>query len=118
MRLLWVENHAIFVRIAGRQFLAEHDLTVVPSLSAAQEMLATQTFDAVLVDFDLDDGKGTTVVEFARRSTVRVPIIAVSAHDHGNAALLSAGADVACPKTRFAEIGLVLQRVVRQQESP
>jgi hypothetical protein len=48
MRLLWVENHAIFARMASKQFLAEHDLTIVPSLALARDALAAQTFDALL----------------------------------------------------------------------
>jgi DNA-binding response OmpR family regulator len=66
VRLLWVENHAVFVRMAGRQFLAAHDLTVVSSVAAARIALMRQAFDAVLVDYDLDDGKGSEVVEFVR----------------------------------------------------
>jgi hypothetical protein len=31
MRLLWVENHAVFARMAGRQFHSARDLTIVPS---------------------------------------------------------------------------------------
>ncbi|HYH63249.1 MAG TPA: hypothetical protein VD866_00980 [Urbifossiella sp.] len=109
MRILWVENHAVFVRMAGRQFLAGHDLTVVPSVSAATAALSETAFDAVLVDYDLDDGKRTDVVAFTRQLDPRPRVLAVSAHDDGNAALLAAGADAACPKTRFAAIAGVLQ---------
>jgi CheY-like chemotaxis protein len=112
VRLLWVENHAAFARIAGRQFLAAHDLTVVPSVAAARAALAAGRFDAVLVDYDLDDGKGAELVEFVRQFPRRVAVIAASSHADGNAALLAAGADAACPKTRFAEIAAVLAAVV------
>ena len=74
MRLLWVENHAVFARMTGRQFLAGHDLTVVPSLALAREALAARTFDAVLLDYDLDDGKGASLVEFIRQLPT-VPIL-------------------------------------------
>jgi CheY-like chemotaxis protein len=112
--LLWVENHAVFVRTAGRQFLAAHDLTVVPSVAGAVAALTTQAFDAVLVDYDLDDGKGSEVVGFARQLPVRPAVVAVSSHTDGNAALLAAGADAACPKTRFAGIEGVLRSVVAE----
>ena len=115
MRLLWVENHAVFARIAGRQFLAAHELIVVPSLAEARAALAAQSFDAVLVDYDLDDGKGTELVGFVRQFSVRLPIVAVSSHEEGNAAMLAAGADAACPKTRFADIGSVLRSVVGEE---
>ena len=111
MRLLWVENHAVFARVAGRQFLAAHDLTVVPSLAQAREVLAERPFDVVLLDYDLDDGKGACLVEFIRQLPAAPLVVATSAHEAGNQLLLAAGADAACPKGRFAEIGMVLARV-------
>lgn len=112
MRLLWVENHAGFVRVAGRQFLADHALTVVPSLGAAQEALAGGGFDAVLLDYDLDDGKGTELLAVLRQLTVPPAVIATSSHEDGNAALLAAGARAVCAKANFAKIGTVLASVV------
>jgi CheY-like chemotaxis protein len=112
MRVLWVENHAAFARLAGRQFLAAHALTVVPSLAAARAALAAAPFDAVLVDFDLADGKGDALVEAIRRLPGRPAVIAASAHDGGNEALVRAGADACCPKLRFTEIEATLARAV------
>jgi CheY-like chemotaxis protein len=110
MRLLWVENHAGFVRVAGRQFLSEHSVTVVPSLAAARAALAAAHFDAVLLDYDLDDGKGAELVALVRQ--MRTVVIATSSHEDGNAALLAAGADAVCPKAKFAAIGAVLASCV------
>jgi CheY-like chemotaxis protein len=118
LRLLWVENHAVFARMAGKQFLAGHDMTVVPSLAEARAALADGAFDAVLLDYDLDDGKGTTLLEFVRQLPSRPAVIAVSAHDAGNAALLGAGADACCPKTKFADIGNVITSVIRKWNRP
>jgi DNA-binding response OmpR family regulator len=112
VRLLWIENHANFVHVAGRQFLAAHDLTVVPSLALAREVLAARTFDAVLLDYDLDDGKGASLIEFIRQLPTVPVVVATSAHEDGNGLLLAAGADAVCPKGKFAEIGTVLARVV------
>ena len=108
MRLLWVENHALFTRMAGRQFLAAHELTIVPSLSAARVALTESRFDAVLLDYDLDDGKGAELMGFIRQLPERLPVVATSSHADGNAALLAAGTDAVCPKTNFASIGSVL----------
>jgi CheY-like chemotaxis protein len=108
MRLLWVENHAVFVRVARRLFLSGHDLTVVPSLAAARQALAEQDFDAVLIDYDLDDGKGESLLAFVQALSSRPAVVGVSAHEAGNDALLRAGADEVCSKARFAEIGSVL----------
>jgi CheY-like chemotaxis protein len=109
--VLWVENHDVFARMAARQFLSSHDLTVVPSLVAAKGALAVGSFDAVLIDYDLDDGKGDELVGIIRRLPGRLPVVATSSHESGNAALLAAGADAACPKPRFREIEAVLRSV-------
>jgi DNA-binding NarL/FixJ family response regulator len=114
MRLLWVENHVVFTRMAGRQFLAAHDLTVVPSLAAARSALLNNQFDAVLLDYDLDDGKGAELMPLIRQLPERVAVVAVSSHDEGNEALVAAGANAVCPKTRFNEVGKVLASVVSQ----
>jgi DNA-binding response OmpR family regulator len=117
MRLLWVENHAVFARLAGRQFLAAHDVTVVPSLALAREAAAARMFDAVLLDYDLDDGKGTSLVEFLRQLPTMPVVVATSAHEEGNRLLLAAGADVACPKGRFEDISAVLARLLQGELS-
>jgi CheY-like chemotaxis protein len=108
VRILWVENHIHFARIAGKTFLGAHELTVVPSIAAAKDGLADGTFDAVLLDYDLDDGKGTELLAFIRALPGSPRVIATSSHDDGNGALLAAGADAVCPKTKFAAIEATL----------
>ena len=110
MRLLWVEDHATFVRVAGRQFLSAHAVTVAASLAEARRALAEQAFDAVLLDYDLPDGKGASLIDLIRQLPQRPAVVAVSSHDAGNRALLQAGADGTCPKGRFAEIEAALPR--------
>src|SRR5262249_4104079 len=112
MRLLWVENHAVFARIAGRQFLSAHEVTVVPSIAEVTHALAEQAYDTILLDYDLDDGKGNALFRMLRQRSGGPAIIATSAHEGGNEALLKAGADAACPKVRFAEIDAILARAV------
>ena len=90
MNVLWVENHAIFANLAARQFLAGHAVTIVPSLARARAALASTTFVVVLVDFDLDDGKGVELVRELRRAPQRPWLVATSAHDAGNLALIEA----------------------------
>ena len=104
VRLLFVENDAVFGRVVVQEFLAEHDVTIVATIADALRVV-DEPFDAVLVDYDLDDGKGTAVVNALRRRGFGGRIIGVSSHDPGNAALVAAGADDACSKMRFDEIG-------------
>jgi DNA-binding response OmpR family regulator len=108
MQLLYVENHARFARLTVAQFLSSHQVTVVPSLIAARQALTLNTFDVVLVDYDLDDGKGDELVRELRTQSPRPFIIAVSSHQDGNDALVAAGADATCSKMQFANIEAML----------
>lgn len=115
MNILYLENHAVFAQQVTRQFLSAHRVTVVPSLTAARNALAAGSFDLVLSDYDLDDGKGADFVRECRASHPHIPVIAVSSHDEGNAALLAAGACAVCGKMHFDQIqqiigGLDLER--------
>src|SRR5262245_26953521 len=115
MNILFVENQRAFAETVTSTFLAEHAVEIVPSVVAALAAVAAARFDAALVDYDLDDGKGDAVVLELRTADPRVVIIGVSSHDDGNAALLQAGADAVCPKLAFAGIGAVLERARREK---
>jgi DNA-binding response OmpR family regulator len=108
MKILFVENHSIFAKQVIDCFLSAHQVTVAPSLAAAREELNMNDYDVMLVDFDLDDGKGEKLIRElrARKSTLR--IIGVSAHARGNTALLAAGADAVCSKMNFDQIQEIL----------
>lgn len=108
MRLLWVENHARFVAVALPTLLHAHSVSVVSSLIEARQCLAEEAFDAVLLDYDLDDGKGTELVPLIFSLPNRPLLIAVSSHAEGNGRLLAAGADRVCSKMEFARIATVL----------
>ena len=61
MKILFVENHARFARIVIALFLSEHDVEVQPSVAGALQSLRDKSFDAVSIDYDLDDGKGCNI---------------------------------------------------------
>ena len=107
-RILFVENHAVFADQVVRTFLHEHEVATVPSLAAARVALASGAIDVVLVDYDLDDGKGAELVEELNTLRERPLLVAASSHDAGNAAMLAAGADAVCAKMEFAGIALVI----------
>jgi len=106
VKILLVENHRVFAETVVKQFLSAHHVTVVGSLAAAHE---AASFDAALVDFDLDDGKGDAFVGELRAGGFRGRVIAMSSHAEGNAALMRAGADGVCSKLHFSKIGAVLE---------
>ena len=112
MKILYVETHAVFAANVTRQFLAQHAVTIVPDTTAAQQARATGAFDVILVDYDLDDGKGDTLIREIRAVGDRIPIVGVSSHDEGNAALRRAGATAICPKMQFDRIQAAIESAV------
>ncbi|HLL24414.1 MAG TPA: hypothetical protein VK427_19920 [Kofleriaceae bacterium] len=107
MRILFVENHATLAELVVARFLAAHIVEIVPSLAAARARLATP-YDAILVDYDLDDGKGDVLVRELRAAGTTAKLVGISARDAGNEALVAAGVDAVCPKLELARIGDVL----------
>jgi len=104
MKILFVENHSVFAQQAIIHFLSAHQVTVVPSLSMARSSLSSDQFDLLLVDYDLDDGKGEELVRELRIAGNKIRIVGVSAREEGNAALLHAGVDAICSKMEFNRI--------------
>ena len=118
MRILYVESHATFATTVIAEFLRAHEVAVVPTAAEARTRLQTNSFDVILVDYDLDDEPGEALVRNIRANRIRTAIVAVSAHEDGNKALLSAGADAACPKASFRNIEPLLQQLVEQDLVP
>jgi len=109
VRILYVENHAVFAETVTRQFLSDHSVVVVPSIAAAEDALRGSEFDLLLADYDLDDGKGDELVR--RVDGGKMKIIGVSSHQAGTDALMKAGADMVCGKMDFDEIEIAIERV-------
>src|SRR4029077_20822636 len=91
-----------------RQFLSQHSVAVAPSLAAARQALGSGSFGLLLVDYDLDDGKGDELVRELNTTDKAVAVIGVSSHEEGNTALLRAGAVAVCSKMQFDRIQSVI----------
>lgn len=105
MKLLLVEDNRAFAQVVGVEFLSSHHVSVASDLATARDLLA-EDFDAALVDYDLPDGKGDSLVGELREAGLVV--IGISSHGRGNAAILAAGAHASCSKMEFERIGDVL----------
>ena len=112
VKILYLENHAIFAQQVISQFLKAQHVTVVPSLAAARQAFASENFELVLSDYDLDDGKGDEFVRECRAARPQMPIIAGSSHEAGNEALMRAGASAICGKMDFQRIEEVIRQLV------
>lgn len=108
MKILLVENHPHFTRAVVKEFLFEHDVVVAPSIVEAKARFLESDFDLFMSDYDLDDGKGDEFVLHLREAGNRKPVIAISSHEQGNAAILEAGANATCSKMKFRNINEVI----------
>ena len=107
VKVLFVENHQVFAETVIEQFLTDHEVVLVPTVAEAKGVMA-QSFDVVLVDYDLPDGKGTEVVRALRAMHFRGNIVAVSSREEGNAELRAAGAKDTCSKRDFRAIAAAI----------
>jgi CheY-like chemotaxis protein len=112
VRILYVEDQRVFADIVATQFLASHEVVIAESVAAARAVFASDpAFDAVLVDYDLPDGKGAEVIRHLRGAGFGGVLVAVSGKDDGNAELRAAGAHEVCKKSGLSGIGAVLERL-------
>lgn len=111
MKILYVENHAIFAQQVCCQFLSAHEVDVVSSLLAARQALGAKKYELLIVDFDLDDGKGDELVTACKELYPNLKVIAASSHDAGNQALMKAGAAAICGKMEFNKIAEVIAQL-------
>lgn len=112
VKILFVDNHPEFTSTVIDCFLREDDVVVVATIAAAKERIQESRFDILLVDYDLDDGKGDELVRWLRSIDANTKVVAVSARDLGNEALVAAGANTVCSKTSFARIQTALRELV------
>lgn len=112
MKILFVDNHPEFASTVIGCFLREDDVVVVPTVAAAKEHVQASSFDVVLVDYDLDDGMGDEFLRWLRAIDANAKVVAVSARDLGNEALVAAGANSVCSKTSFVRIQSILKELV------
>lgn len=108
MNILLVENHAVFAQVVCKGFLSSYTVDIVPSLARAYEALRCKYYECVFVDYDLDDGKGSELVEMIAKQYPNLKVVAISSHEQGNQAMLGAGACAVCPKMKFKMINTVL----------
>ena len=108
MKILYIENHETFTRVVVDLFLRDHEVSVQPTMASARSLMNEEAFDLLIVDYDLDDGKGAEFVEEISRIENRPKIIASSSREDGNEMLLEAGADAVCSKMEFDQIGSVI----------
>jgi len=83
----------------------------------AKAHLATEEFDAILLDYDLQDGKGVELFPTLDVLGIRPIVIATSSHVRGNQELREAGADFVCAKKEFGDIDSIMERAMNHRKT-
>ncbi len=109
MDILYVEDNARYREVAAARFLCGHAVTFASTLQEARSLLTGRAFDAVLLDYDLPDGKGISLIGTLKHRQLLDRTVAVSSRDENNALLVAAGVPVAVSKMRFSELSAVLE---------
>ena len=104
MNILYVENNRSFADVVSKCFLKNHKVIVAETIRKAKAIYPQYDFPIILVDYDLDDGKGTEFLEYINQQPHNRFIIAVSSHKNGNHKLKAAGANCICAKSKFSHI--------------
>jgi DNA-binding NtrC family response regulator len=118
MKILYVENHLVFATQVASRFLSTHAETIVPSLSEARRILSVEKFGLVLVDYDLDDGKGAELVSEIQKLFPTLPTIGVSSHQEGNQAKLKEGTKAICAKMDMDRIETIIEHIIFVRDFP
>ena len=62
MKILFIENHAVFANTVIQAFLGTHQVKVVADMqSALNELQSNTLYELALIDYDLDDCKGDEI---------------------------------------------------------
>ncbi|MDB6122201.1 MAG: putative two-component response regulator [Pedosphaera sp.] len=112
MKILYVENDEVFAEQVTRLLLFRHEVIIVPSLAEARRALEAGGYDLLIIDYVLDDGKGTELVTEVRATMPKLPMIGASSHEDGNKALLKAGVNAVCIKKEFNRIEEIIRRII------
>ncbi len=108
-QLLYIEDNKAFREEVARTFLSEYAIEFATTVSDALEKCSKNRYDALLLDYDLAEGKGS---DFLREFDKSIPIIAVSAFEENNDILLGMGASVKCAKREMSKIADIVAKVL------
>jgi len=118
MRILLVEDDAVLRDVMVRSLgEAGHRVDAAATAAAAQHLWQVQPFDAVLLDLNLPDGSGLSVLRAARGRGDRSPVLILTARNRTDERIagLDAGADDYLGKPfDLAEVDARLRAIARR----
>lgn len=80
-RMLIVEDATEYQKMLVERLSDYYHLVVTNSVNKAKELLESESFDFIVLDFFLVDGISSEVLQFMERNEIRIPVIIISAED-------------------------------------
>ncbi|MBD3810307.1 MAG: hypothetical protein IE884_07400, partial [Sulfuricurvum sp.] len=80
-RMLIVEDATEYQKMLIERLSDYYHLVVTNSVNKAKELLESESFDFIVLDFFLVDGISSEVLQFMERNEIRIPVIIISAED-------------------------------------
>ncbi|MBD3807019.1 ATP-binding protein, partial [Sulfuricurvum sp.] len=80
-RILIVEDATEYQKMLIERLSDFYHLVVTNSANRAKELLESESFDFIVLDFFLVDGISSEVLQFMERNEIHIPVIIISAED-------------------------------------
>jgi signal transduction histidine kinase len=80
-RLLIVEDAPEYQKMLIERLGEYYHLSVTNSINKAKEILESETFDFIVLDFFLVDGISSEVLHFMEQNKIQIPVLIISAED-------------------------------------
>lgn len=79
--ILIVEDSLEYQKILIENLEETNTITVTDTVNKAKELISTQTYDLLLLDFFLTDGISSEILQFMETENISIPSIIISAED-------------------------------------
>lgn len=110
--LLIVEDNSAFRQRIIRSYLSRCRVVELPKADHFTEVLDSERFHCILMDYELPGGRGDTLVTSARSSGYQGAIVGISSSEYLNRKLLQAGADAAVEKRHAYQLPGVIRHAL------
>jgi CheY-like chemotaxis protein len=111
-RVLHVEDDQDLARVIAVTLELEFDIVHVATLAEAQKALAQTVYNLILLDLQLPDGDGATLLADVPVLNGATPIVIFSARETTQLNLPNVGAQLVKSRTSNEELQLTMQRLV------
>lgn len=111
MKILFIEDNLEFQHWVINDFLQDHDIVSSIDGSGGIKAFDEESFDLVLLDYQMDEVHGPEVIRYIRNKDGDIPVIAMSMEDRLNEELIVLGATAALAKRFVDQLPMLITEV-------